>query len=144
MRNICFRFLRFRDAIKSGQLTDPKAVRDTAKQLDQDLETWLETLPPNCKFEIVDTAEQSPESYPGAVQRHVYGDLWAAQAWNNWRGMRIAVNQIILQNHNRSGPEPALDDALLLLHALSTDICVSVASFAESTRTLLSHSPYLF
>ncbi|KAL2024893.1 hypothetical protein VTK56DRAFT_3592 [Thermocarpiscus australiensis] len=135
LRNICFRFLRFRTAVKSGEITDHRMIRETARSIDRDLEAWVATLPSTCSYTTVDIhADNDGTSFGGL--RHVYGDLWAAQAWNNWRTMRVVVNQIILESaatSNLSGH--ATNDSLRVVQDLSTDICISVASFAESTRT---------
>jgi hypothetical protein len=132
--DMCFRLLDLRAAIKSD-ITDPKAVREAAMEMDADLEAWRAALQPSWSYATVDAGD-APAGIYFEGKYHIYGNPWTARVWNNWRTLRILVNRIILQNEIRSGtPDSAHESAALsLIHQLSTEICISAPSFIGSPR----------
>ena len=133
--DMCFRLLDLRAAIKSGDITDPKAIREAAIEMDGDLEAWRATLQPSWSYATVDAGDALASTYFEG-KCHIYSSLWTAQVWNNWRTLRILVNRIFLQNEIRSGAPDSTHEstALSLIHQLSTEICISVSSFIGSPR----------
>lgn len=86
--DMCFRILDLRAAIRRGDITDPKAIREAAIEMDRDLEAWRITLQPSCSYATVDAGDAPAGTYFGG-KRHIYSNLWNAQVWNNWRTLRI-------------------------------------------------------
>lgn len=131
--DLVFQFLRFRSTIRSGELTDPKAIRKAAVEMDGDLEDWTADLDTNWSYTTVKPSDHPSISYFDG-KRHLYGSHWTAQMWNNWRTLRILVNKIILQY--KPGPTGAdLEAASLdLIHQLSNEICISSPDFLDSPR----------
>lgn len=69
-------------------------------------------------------------------QSHKYSSNWIADAWNNWRSVRILTKQIIFDNEVRMPfPDPAqLSSAVSIIQEVSTGICISTYSFRDSPR----------
>jgi hypothetical protein len=135
MGDICFQLLGLRAAIKTSEITDPKTILETATGVDRYLETWRAVLQSSCSYATADVGDVPAGTHVGE-KRHIFSSLWTTKSWNNWRTLRILVNQIVLQNEIRLG---ALDSAhestsLSLIHQLSTEICISAASFRGSPR----------
>jgi hypothetical protein len=130
LKNICFRLLNLRAEIKKGDISDPIIIYNTAVQIDRDLQAWTQFLSSAFAFTTIEEAQVAP-CFHG--KHHVYATVAAAQTWNNWRTLRILVNQITL----RHLPHYALkesDHLVLIINNLSTDICTSTLSFRGSPR----------
>jgi hypothetical protein len=133
MGPLCFRVLKLRDAIKRGEIRDGETICEAAAAIDCDLISWAENLPGYA------TSNVDIDRPPGTFHEgkcHIYTNLWTAQAWNNWRTLRILVNQIILRH------EPVGDsqDSAAVSHIryLSTQICISAPNFSDTSRKLLA------
>lgn len=132
---ISFRIVNLRAAFKNGEVTDPRVIRETALDIDAELETWKASAPPNWRYATNNATEASVGTcFDG--KRHVYPNLGIAEGWNNWRTLRIFVNQIIMQNELRSSMPDNVQKfiALVIIHQLSTDLCISASSFTGSPR----------
>src|SRR4051812_4290533 len=133
---ISFRLVNLRAAFKSGLSTDAEAIRETALELDGDLENWRVIAARDWSY----STNETPESDVGVSfdgKRHTYPSLWIAEAWNNWRTLRILVNQIIIHTEVRLGglKRPQTYTSILLIRQLSSDICISTSSFTGTPRT---------
>ncbi|KAK0709849.1 hypothetical protein B0T26DRAFT_835922, partial [Lasiosphaeria miniovina] len=149
MRNICFRFLHLRSAIRSREITDPESIFQAAAQLDRDLEVWRKKqLEPAFSYITIPTAAATVDSDCTDTRsnmvflgrRHIYVNPWTAQTWSNWRTMRILTNQIIIYHHGDKQQQGqtanAVTAAARLVHHLCDEICVSVSSFENGPRTV--------
>ena len=132
---ISFRIVNLRAALRNGEVTDPQVIRETALEIDGDLETWRAGVPRNWRYATID-ANEAPVGTCFDGKRHVYPNLWIVDVWNNWRTLRILVNQIIVQNELRSSvPDNAQKSiALSIIHHFSTELCISTASFTGTPR----------
>ena len=132
---ISFRIVNLQAAFRNGEVTDPQVIRETALEIDGDLETWRAGVPRNWRYATIDATEAPVATYFDG-KRHVYPNLWIADVWNNWRTLRILVNQIIVQNELRSSvPDNAQKSiALSIIHQFSTELCISTASFTGTPR----------
>ncbi|KAF2095066.1 hypothetical protein NA57DRAFT_44915 [Rhizodiscina lignyota] len=128
----CFRLLELRGAIKRGDITDPETIRDAAIAINRDLETWRATVPSSWRYTVIDVGDAPTCTYFEG-KSHVYSNPWTAQVWNNWRTLRILVNQIILENCNVLDSADG-SSALSLIRRLSTEICISAPNFMEAPR----------
>ncbi|OQV01279.1 hypothetical protein CLAIMM_06663 isoform 2 [Cladophialophora immunda] len=142
---ICIRVANLCAALRSQEVTDPRAIRAITQEIDADLETWRAGLPPSWAYTTVDVPYAAHDTFFHG-KTHLYANLWNAEAWNYWRAVRMFIKQLILQNEVRS-TEP--DDALMglalsTIRQLSIDICISTNSFKDSPRILsLMHSLFL-
>jgi hypothetical protein len=119
---MCFRLLYLRLAIKSGEITDQEAICKAAIEMDRNLEAWRASLKPSWSYTTVDAGNVPASTYFDG-KRHIYSNLWTAQLWNNWRALRILVNQIILQNKLGSNASNTAQksNSLSLIYQLSTE-----------------------
>lgn len=128
---ISFRVVNLVSSIKNGRVTDTSNICAAVVEIDDDLRAWRKSLPPKWKYATVDSSTTTAgTSFDSKC--HVYPSLWIAETWNGWRILRIFVNQMILQHgdHCSDAAQKASD----LIHRLSTDICISTASFADTPR----------
>lgn len=131
--SLCFRLLHLRDAIRHDELKDRATIYETAVEIDRDLMAWAEHLPAHT---TVDASADSLHEAFFQGKRHIYSNLLVAQAWNNWRTLRIVVNRIVLENEVQSEAAGTTHKSpvISVIRQLSTDICTSAASFAGSPR----------
>ncbi|EXJ70450.1 uncharacterized protein A1O5_06519 [Cladophialophora psammophila CBS 110553] len=132
---ICIRVVNLWAGLKSQEATDPQAIRAIALELDWDLETWKAGLSPAWGYTVVHVPG-APHDVCFDGKKHIYPNLWIAEAWNYWRALRVLVNQITLQNEVRL-TEP--DDARMalacsIIQQLCNDICISTYSFKDTPR----------
>lgn len=98
------------------------------------------------------TTVDSSTNFGGVT--HMYPNLWVAEAWKNWRIMRILVNQMIVENEAISGKpnDEAISQPLSIICQLSTELCISCFSFMGTPRKLpsldrqplIDHGLYIF
>ncbi|KAK5464680.1 hypothetical protein LTS15_001242 [Exophiala xenobiotica] len=129
---ISFRVVNLRAALSTGAVTDPEAIRTVAMDIDDDLETWRTGLTPSWRY----SSTVTPEAHCGDCfngLRHVYPSLWIAEAWNNWRILRLLVNQMLMQTPvDPSEATKKQND----IRQVCTDVCLTVYNFAESPSIL--------
>lgn len=131
---ISFRLVDLRADFKNGRV-DPLDIQERALRIEESLGAWRSRLPSSWKYEVVQ-ADGGPESGYFGGKRFVYANIWTADAWNNWRTLRIVVNQIIIENALRlAHPDIALQTtALSHIRGFSTELCMSVIEFLDSPR----------
>ncbi|OAL23091.1 hypothetical protein AYO22_06584 [Fonsecaea multimorphosa] len=134
---ICIRVANLCAALKGQDVTDPQAIRAIALEIDADLESWRAGLPPTWAYGTVDVPDAANDTAFNR-KKHVYTNLWNAEAWNSWRAVRVLVNQLILENEARSiEPDNALMAlALSVIRELCVDICVSTYSILSLMHSL--------
>ncbi|OIW22581.1 hypothetical protein CONLIGDRAFT_215731 [Coniochaeta ligniaria NRRL 30616] len=131
---MCFRLLHLRDAIRRDGLRDKQTICATLAEIDRDLMAWA-ACHPTCM--TLDAPVGSSDEIYFQGKRHVYSNLLTAQAWNNWRTLRIVANQMMIQTEacsDLSDITGASSSASPIIRQLSDDICISAASFAGSPR----------
>lgn len=133
---ISFRLINLRAALKCGEITDPAVIRSRALELDHDLEMWRISLPKSWKYVPVRVSDEASAGLCLNGQSHKYTSNWIADAWNNWRSVRILTKQIIFENEMRLPvPDPAqLSSAISVIQEVSAGICISTYSFRDSPR----------
>lgn len=132
---ISFRIVNLGAVFANGEITDLGVIRDMALEIDRDLEAWREGAPSGWAYTRIDASEATPGTFFD-THIHVYPSLWIAEAWNNWRALRIVVNKIIHQCEACSdAPRDARQSApLSIIQELSTDMCISISSFMGTPR----------
>lgn len=132
----CFRLLQLRDAIRSNDVKDGQTICETAAEIDRELTAWSASLPTYATIDVP-VGVSDDEFFQG--KRHVYNNLVIAQAWNNWRTMRIVANQMIVQSEacsGASGVSHASPSPLAIIREMSDEICTSAPSFAGVPRVV--------
>ncbi|OAP56352.1 hypothetical protein AYL99_09531 [Fonsecaea erecta] len=131
---ICIRVANLCAVLKGQEVTNPQAIRAIALEIDTDLETWRAGLPPSWAYATIQVRDAANDTFSG--KKHVYNNLWNAEAWNYWRTLRALVTQLMLENEARSTePDDALmTRALSTLRQLCIEICISTYSFRDSPR----------
>jgi len=129
---ICFRVVNLRAALRTGVITDPGVIRTVAMDIDNDLETWSTGLTPSWRYSsVVSPGIHYYDCFNGL--RHVYTSLWIAEAWNNWRILRILVNQMLMQTGIDLSETTKKQNAI---RQLSSEVCLTVYNFAGNPRIL--------
>jgi hypothetical protein len=123
---LSYRLVNLRAAFKTGMITDPRII-------DDDLDAFRAGVPWYWECATLD-ATDAPTGTFFDGKRHAYPNLWVAEVWNNWRTLRILINQIILQSELRTGMSDQAQRSLELIHRFCAELCISVASFAHSPR----------
>jgi len=83
----------FRAAIRDGEIVGPRAIIDTALEIDHRFVSVFENLPEYWQYEIVYTDETPHLIWNGVY--HVYKEFWVAHIWNGMRTCRILIHEII-------------------------------------------------
>jgi hypothetical protein len=78
----------FRDYSRSAEIVG------SILSIDAKLATWAATLPPQYAYDIISVLEPSEEIFTDHY--HVYRNLWIAVVWNNYRCIRVLVNELLL------------------------------------------------
>ncbi|KIW73095.1 hypothetical protein PV04_01239 [Phialophora macrospora] len=143
---ISFRIINLRAALNCGEITDPAAIRATLLELDDDLEAWRVGLNPSWKYSSVYDPDEASSGCWLKGHRHLYPNNWIADAWNNWRGFRIIVKQMILDNEAKSATPDIVQNshATSVIQEMSADICISIQSFRDHPRILSLIQPLYF
>lgn len=125
--------------------------------LDQDYVGWTQNLPPEFAVGHVNFPDDEKSEDLFGNYCHFYSSLWIARNWNNYRSMRIIVNELlcyqishILSARKVKTPNDTeqaasykimLDTAITTIHTLVDDTFASVPFFLppgtnETPRTL--------
>jgi hypothetical protein len=78
----------FRDYDRSAEIVG------SVLNIDAKLAIWAATLPPQYAYDITAISEPSEEVFTDHY--HVYRNLWIATVWNNYRCIRVLVNELLL------------------------------------------------
>jgi hypothetical protein len=138
MFEISVRMVNLRAAFRSDESIDSQFVHEKALELDRDLQVWKAGVPLGWIY----TTIRAPNATVGRCfsgKSHMYPTLQIADGWNYWRTLRILVNQIIVQNVARLTPPDTNQRsiAISIIRQLSSDICISTASYVNTPRTFI-------
>lgn len=130
---ICFRVVNLRAALHRQEEGDDtkmngKILLNMAVDIDNDLESWAAGLPDSWRYSVVHGPARVAEELLQGV-RHVYPTLWIAEAWNNWRILRLLVSQMRLEI---SVDPQEIATSQNMARRLCTDVCISVSNFSGS------------
>jgi hypothetical protein len=141
MSEICLRTINLRAAVKNNAIKAPERILASTLELDDDLDAWRDGLPAEWAVTAVATmAEHRDTNFPR--ESHSYINNFVADAWNNWRALKILVRLIVLECEESSGQlEPTVrTDFLSIIQAMSVDICNSMSFFKDRSRE--QHQPH--
>lgn len=140
--DIMIRFIDLNVAVKNGNLFNPDAIIASAIQIDSELLNLQTNMPPMWQYQTIFT-----DADPGLVSEgfyHVYSDLWVAQMWNNFRIVRMVLNEIIreqlIKGYSFNPPLFTAPEYAVQLQ-LSTDAIILLAS--EICATVRQHAGYI-
>ncbi|KAK3937231.1 hypothetical protein QBC46DRAFT_461014 [Diplogelasinospora grovesii] len=133
---ISFRIVNLQAALNS---THSDFICTKAVEIDGDLEAWRDGVLrlPSWQYCATITSVDDGAGFDG--KRHIYPNLWVAEAWNSWRTLRILVNQIIVRSTSSedSGYSPViLSRVIEVIRQLSTDLCISACALAGTSRVI--------
>jgi len=134
---ISFRIVNLRAAMLRGDAgLDRKAARETAMDIDRELQAWSAALPQEWNYQV-EILDGPLDGGFGGI-RHVYPSLWNAEVWNNWRLVRVLVSRILLDTSTESHGEPSLEPSVASIvsriRQYSEDICVSTNALIDTPR----------
>lgn len=130
---LSYRLVNLRAAFKTGQIADPRIILETALDIDDDLETFQAGVHGIWRYSTMNVVDAPTGTYFEG-KRHVYPNLWIAEVYNNWRVLRILINQIILQSELRVGMSDLAQRSLELVQRFCAELCISVPTFVDSPR----------
>jgi hypothetical protein len=135
MSEICLRVVNLRAAVKNNAITSPERILSSAFELDDDLDAWRDGLPAEWTFTAVATGAER-ESTNFHFETHTYMNNFVADAWNNWRALKILVSLIMLEHDESSAQlEPTISAKFIsTIQARSVDICNSMSFFKDRSR----------
>ena len=140
--DIMIRFIDLNVAVKNGSLFNPDAIIASAMQIDSELLNLQANMLPMWQYQTIFT-----DADPDLVSEgfyHVYSDLWVAQMWNNFRIIRMVLNEIIreqlIKGYSSNPPLFTAPEYAVQLQ-LSTDAIILLAS--EICATVPQHAGYI-
>jgi hypothetical protein len=130
LAHIAHKFTNLHASIKNDTLLDSSAILLEVLTLDFELEEWSQSLPESWKFEIVPAPDNMPFTFLGNT--HDYKDIWVSRVFNNYRWLRILVNELLLV-HMRQLPfvpehEEQRKRSIDMISTMATDICTGISS----------------
>jgi hypothetical protein len=153
--NLASRYCDLRSSMGSfHDYTDPERIILTACAIDSDYDLWAKTCPIPMIYQNLTMRERSEEVF--SDHYHVYPNLWVATVWNNYRAVRLLINELILdqlcQLYLNSPESPLLcNDTCLFenqvlasnatLLQLCHDICASVPFYLGFDPNAEEHIP---
>ncbi|KAH8691338.1 Zn(II)2Cys6 transcription factor [Talaromyces proteolyticus] len=105
LANINIQLSRLCENIRCGELADPAARIGFALALDAEMEAWSSSVPCKWGFETITLPLESLNRMNSVFgiygnKYHIYKDLYSCGVWNNWRGARMVLHEIILNSCN--------------------------------------------
>lgn len=137
--DIMIRFIDLNVAVQNRSLSNTDAIIASAAQIDSELLNLQTNIPPMWQYQTIFTDADPDLVFEGFY--HVYSDLWVAQMWNNFRILRMVLNEVIREQLIKgyssnpllfTAPEYAVQlqvstDAIILL---ASKICATVPQHA--------------
>jgi hypothetical protein len=138
--NIIAEYCDFRATMKCfNDYSRSVEIVSAALEMNVKLATWASSLPQQYAYDIISISELSEEIYTDHY--HVYRNLWIAAVWNNYRCVRVLVNELLLVHllylsqrqrsfHDEQGSLFSYDSdvarAKSLMMTLTHEICATV------------------
>ncbi|KAJ5901618.1 hypothetical protein N7495_002146 [Penicillium taxi] len=137
---VVYKLSDFYAALKNMEITEPREILRTAMTLDAELMSIFINVPPRWSYRVVKVPMFDGVPITKAVwgdKYHVYHDLAASKAWNNYRAARILIQELILETvkgldvtgYDETAQQQQRNlsnQSLQVLHQLVEDICASV------------------
>jgi hypothetical protein len=111
--------------------SDSKKVIANALEIDNELAVWTTTCSSAYSYQTVNVEEKSEDLYFDYY--HVYSSISIATVWNDYRVIRILVNELLLQ-HSRKIMQEELES--IETKNLSSFVCLLVQNSASITVQL--------
>ena len=120
--------------MKDEYVSDSSEIISSMLGFETELAAWAMGLPLSWSYSTAIAADSTDEVFEGYF--HIYQDIWTASIWNNYRCIRILVNEYILGYLTRltSATYPFMPSEHRIQHQqsrnvlsqLASDICASV------------------
>lgn len=141
LANIAHKFTNLHASIKDNTLLDSNAILVEVLALDIALEEWHQNLPEFWRFKIRPATEDMPFTFLGMT--HDYKDVWVSRVLNNYRWLRILVNELLLvhMKQDETGTytpehEEQRKKSVEMISMMATDICTGVSSSFFQSRVI--------
>lgn len=93
---------RFCADMRNGVITNPTKIIESALLLDAEVTAWAIDIPVSWRYRILTIPSQIRDmcAANGVYGKtyHIYEDLYICNIWNNWRSMRLVINEMIMEN----------------------------------------------
>ena len=134
---ISFRLVNLRAAVRSLEVSDSHLIMKAALDIENDLRIWEQGSPAAWRYSSMHDVNKTDDRQFDHTC-HLYPSVWIAEAWNNWRVMRIIANQLLWDHIgiNDDERDDKRDAFKSVVEQMSRDICRSVHSFGDSPSKL--------
>jgi len=122
--------------IKGYNITSPSSIASILLPIDEMLQRWQQQLPSTWLPVSLRSPNDTMALFDSIFDR--YPDLWIASVWNNYRGARILIHQMLMSSvrgNLASHETVSLDQSTKILHIMATEICRSVPYHLEQSGT---------
>lgn len=133
LANIAHKFTNLHASIKNNTLLDSNAILLEVLALEFELEEWHQSLPETWRFETRPAPKDMPFTFLG--MRHEYKDVWVSRVLNNYRWLRILVNELLLIHMSQveigtyaPEHEEQRKRSIDVISMMATDICTGISS----------------
>lgn len=109
--------------------SDPQRIIVEACGIDDELDLWAKTCPPEYVYQTITLQERSDEVF--SDHYHSYHNVYFAGIWNHYRCIRILINEIILTQLQH------LRDSTAKPYIIGQDVRFSETQIFNSNATLL-------
>ncbi|KUJ20462.1 uncharacterized protein LY89DRAFT_779225 [Mollisia scopiformis] len=130
LAHIAYRFTNLHASIRNKTLLDSNLILLEALTLDSELEAWQKALPAKWRFTTTPAPDNMHFTFRG--QKHTYEDMWVSRVLNNYRWVRILVNELLLVHMAQLGSfaseyESQRERSLEIISRMASDICICVS-----------------
>lgn len=131
LTNIIHRFTNLHASLRQGLLLDSNIVVLEALALDAELEDWETNVPEEWKFETVPAPDIMYFTYNGKT--HNYRDFWVGRILNNYRWLRIVVNELLMVHMAQLGTSETeykeqRTRSYAIIERMATDMCTGISA----------------
>ena len=150
LAELSIRYCNLRASMASfDDFSEPERIISAAIELNSDFELWAKTSPLQFVYETVTLKERHEEVFSDHYL--VYTSVWIASLWNNYRCLRVLLNELIMHQlryivgtdvgaytewQNPLSIETQLSISKSNLLQLCQDICASVPYFLNFNQNI--------
>ena len=145
---IVIRLCNLRASIKDGLFVDEAEIINSVLAVDGDLAAWVRQIKVDWAYTAVKEMDKSEDTFEG--QYHIYASFVNSSMWNNYRTIRILVNECLLYCLKRLPATSSFDEdernrlrlrSRTILDQMASDICASVPYLFDIGDVSNSRSP---
>jgi hypothetical protein len=141
LADIFAQFCDLEAAIASnGEYTNPSKVIGHASSIDAELVCWAAKWQVEEPYTSITAREPSPDIF--SDHWHLYNDIFVADLWNNYRSIRINVNEIIVKHLSRMNEFHATSSILNYTPDYDNQLECSKRTVLELARQICAAVPF--